>query len=324
MIGIVESPSDKRPRRRRRIRRALRPLRHWLVVQLFLFGHWLCTRISHRRAVSIGRWLGRVGYLLAHGERKKTLRHLEMAFGHELSAEDRERIAREVFQSIGMNTIEAMNSMAWTDGDYRARVDFEGLEHAEAALTPGKGSIYMTAHFGNWELMPQSYLAKTGIAVGVIMQDTRIPKLTELIRSMRANKGNIIFSANDSAIRYLRALRKGGVIAMLADQDTKKQSGTHVKFFGLPALTPTGGPFLAKKSGASILPLFIRRRRDDPTRHVFRCHPPIFSDPALSDEEDVHRMLQAYTSILEQEVRENPGQWVWMHERWRHQPKGQS
>lgn len=302
------------------MRRALRPARHWLLVRLFVFANWFCSRLSHRLAVRLGRWLGRVGYCLAWGERRKALRHLEMAFGLALSSADRRRTARQVFETLGMNALEAFNSSSWSNEEFLRYVEFEGLEHAEAALAPGKGSLYITAHFGNWELMPMAYLARTGVPVGVIMQDTRIPQLTELIKQLRGGRGNAIFSANDSALRYLRVLKRGGVISMLADQDSKKLSGIHVNFFGRPALTPSGGPFLARKSGASILPLFIRRRADDPELHVFRIHPPIFPDLSLEEEADVRRMLQAYTSILEQEIRENPGQWVWMHERWRHQP----
>lgn len=249
------------------------------------------------------------------------MRHLELAYGDALSEIERSRIVREVFQTIGMNALEAFNSAAWSDDDFRARVEFIGGEHAEAALAPGKGSIYMTGHFGNWELMPMSYLAHSGLSVGAIMQRTRVPELDALIRKLRGGPGTTIFMADDPGIRFVRMLKKGGVLSMLADQDSKKVNSTHVTFFGRPARTPTGGPFLARKTGASILPLFIHRRSDDPTRHVFRFHPPIFPDASLSEEEDVRRMLQIYTSALEQEVREHPGQWMWLHERWRHQPK---
>ncbi len=107
---------------------------------------------------------------------------------------------------------------------------------------------------------------------------------------------------------------------MLGDVDSKHLPSVHVDFFRHPARTPVGPAFLARKTGASILPLFMRRRTDDPRHHVFRFHPPIFPDASLSEEDDIERMLRAFNECLEAEIVENPGQWAWMHRRWRHPP----
>ncbi len=94
---------------------------------------------------------------------------------------------------------------------------------------------------------------------------------------------------------------------MLGDVDSKHLPSVHVDFFRHPARTPVGPAFLARKTGASILPLFMRRRTDDPRHHVFRFHPPIFPDASLSEEDDIERMLRAFNECLEAEIVENPG-----------------
>jgi KDO2-lipid IV(A) lauroyltransferase len=83
-----------------------------------------------------------------------------------------------------------------------------------------------------------------------------------------------------------------------------------------------GPALLARKTGAPLLPAFVRRLPEDPTHHVLQCHPAILPDPALDEATDLLRMTQAFTDLLEAEIRADPGQWMWMHERWKHRPKG--
>jgi KDO2-lipid IV(A) lauroyltransferase len=106
---------------------------------------------------------------------------------------------------------------------------------------------------------------------------------------------------------------------MLADQDTLKVRGTFVEFFERPAFTALGPAFLARKTSAPILPVFLRRRSEDPTLHRLIVRQPIERNLALEEEEDIHRMLQLLTDEIEREIRRDPRAWVWMHDRWRQQ-----
>lgn len=313
------SPSQKK-RKKKKLRKRLRPIRHWLTGRGLHLLHWICTRLTHRGALTFGSTLGRIGYFLARGERKKTLRHLEMAFGNEMTAERREAISRELFRNLGMNAAEALLSTRWSDDEVRRVTEATGAENVRAHQQAGQGAVYVTGHFGNWELMIRACACHLGVHPGIIVRESQNPHVDQFMAEMRANKKNPIFSTNDSALKYIRALKKGSIIGMLADQDTKYLSSIHVNYFGRPALTPAGPAFLARRTGVPIIPIFMHRRDDHPTRHVFRVYPPIIPDPALGEQEDTRRMLQEFTSALEGEVRERPAQWVWMHERWRHTP----
>lgn len=220
-----------------------------------------------------------------------------------------------------MTITEAFNSASWPEDYFRRAVAMEAKEYWNEATAPGKGVILVTAHFGNWELMPPGFLNGTGVAAGIIMRAMRAPGVTELVRAMRGRRGNPIYLSSEPAIGLMRQLKRGGVISLLADQDTLRLRGTHVDFFDRPALTPVAPAFLARKTGASMLPIFIHRCEDNPKRHVMRVHPPIFSDSESDEDGDIRRMLQEYTARLEGEVRERPGHWAWMHERWKHAPE---
>jgi len=311
----------KKSKVRRRLRKMLRPLRQGLLIAGFRLLLGVCRLLPHGAVLRLGRALGALGYHCARKERNQALANLEAAFDRELTDSQRRDFTRQVFQSLAMGVLETLNATTWSKEDYLDAVQFEGDEHWKAALAPGKGSLFLTGHFGNWELMPPAFYHHSGIVAGAVMRDFRNAALTRRVRAIRGFHGNPIFSTEAPAVGLVRMIKKGGVISMLGDQDTQHVRAIHVDFFGRPALTPLGPAYLARRTGASILPLFIRRRRDDPRRHLFRFHPPIFPDPSLPEDQDVRRMLQAFTDALEQEVRSEPGQWVWIHERWRHQPK---
>lgn len=98
---------------------------------------------------------------------------------------------------------------------------------------------------------------------------------------------------------------------MLIDQDTKVD-GVWVPFFGRPAFTPVGAAKIALRQKTEVIPTFVERRPDG--SHLVRIHPP------LDLPEDPREATAVMTRAIEEQVRRQPEQWVWMHRRWRRQP----
>lgn len=276
--------------------------------------------MTHEQALAWGRRAGRLLRRMPWKERGILRENLERAFGAELDVERCEAIEIAVFENLGMLAFEAAHSANWSAEDFRAKVSFEGDEHWRAALERGRGMIFVTAHLGNWELMHPAFTCHSGVATGIISRDVTNPELNPKIAAFRARMGNPVFSNEQSAVGYLRLLRRGGVLAMLADQDSKRIRCEFVKFFGRPASAPIGPGFLSRKCGAPIVPVYARRLTSDPTRHRMKFYPPIYPDPGLDEETDAWRMIQAVSERLEKEIREVPDQWVWLHDRWRRHP----
>lgn len=310
----------KPPRMSRRIRAATRPARHAVMgVGLTLLLKWVGL-MSHRTALGVGRVAGRLVGLFAGKSKAVIRKNLDLAFGDSISPQRKREIESGVFESIGMLAFEAAHSVRWTPADYESRISLEGESNWREGMKAGKGIIMLTGHLGNWELMHPSFLCHTGIAAAIISRDVSNPELNERMTALRGRMGNPIFSSDQSAISYMRVLRKGGALAMLADQDSTEVRCDFIDFFGRPAATPVGPGFLARKSGAALVPVYIHREKNRPTHHVMRFYPPIFADPSLEEDEDVRRMIRAGAECLEQEIRESPEQWAWLHDRWRHQP----
>ncbi|MBI5233548.1 MAG: hypothetical protein HY880_04265, partial [Deltaproteobacteria bacterium] len=108
----------------------------------------------------VGRFVGRLAYLLDSRHRKTAIENLDRAFGNTISAEDKKNTTRQVFENIGMTLLESLRIPWLRPHDLDGYVRFEGIRNLENALSRKKGVIFYTAHFGNWELMAASMALK--------------------------------------------------------------------------------------------------------------------------------------------------------------------
>jgi KDO2-lipid IV(A) lauroyltransferase len=230
------------------------------------------------------------------------------------------RLARGVFETLGMSVIEGLHATGWGWEDFRRQIRFKTIEKVEAALERGRGLIFVSGHMGNWELLLRGYHAHTGRPIAGFMTQQRNERLNQWLKETRQIPGVEILIAEETRSAVIRHLRKGEAIAVLADQDSSRYRGVFVNFFGRPTYTPVGPARLAQRTGAVILPVVIVREEGDPTRHVIEVGPAIEARSEADGEEELIRITQAYTRFLEEAIRKNPTQWAWIHDRWRHRP----
>jgi KDO2-lipid IV(A) lauroyltransferase len=110
----------------------------------------------------------------------------------------------------------------------------------------------------------------------------------------------------------LEVLRAGGRVGILIDQRVQPREGIAVPFFGHPALTT---PVLARvslRTGAPVVPVALYPVRGG--RYRFAARPPVF--PEGEGEEAVAALTRRYLAVAEEQIREHPEMWLWMHRRW--------
>lgn len=271
----------------------------------------LMNALPRRRALSVGGWIGGLAYLAARGPRRRALSNLALAYGEAQPRRQTRRLGRTVFRELGRNVVDVARLSRVTAENVDVLVRADGLSHLESAYGDGKGVVAVSAHLGNFELMG-AYLALKGFAVTVVAAPLYDARLDALLLENRVRSGLEVVPRDRATTAILRALRKGHVVGLLVDQDTRG-AGVAVPFFGHPARTPTGPAVLADRTGAPIVPMAIRRLPDD--THLLTVRPPI--RPAGRTSEDVEKTTRAYTRELERFIRKAPTQWVWMHDRWK-------
>jgi KDO2-lipid IV(A) lauroyltransferase len=288
------------------------------LLRLFLWAGLIGFRsilrwIPWNTGLSLAGGMGAAAYFLLVKERRKALHHLQLALGGERSSEDRQRIALESFRNLGRTFFEVLNLDRLTRDDIDRLVKIEGEEALKTAAAGGRGVLFVTAHIGNWELMGRVVSMHYPLAVmAAPIYDRRVEKIMIGIRAAHGIE-TLVRDSPGALKRLIAMLRRGGVVGLLIDQDTKTD-GVFVPFFHQEAFTPTGPASLAIRTGASVVVGFIIREGRE--RHRIIIHGPLDISSTGQTERDVWNQTARFTKMIEEQVRKTPEQWIWMHRRW--------
>lgn len=260
---------------------------------------------------------GAVG-LVVYGVSKRRVvayRNLRAAFPEREPGELR-HIARRSARSLALSFFELLRAPEMDAAYGQEHVAVVGREHLEAAFGKGKGVIFLSGHFGNWEMLGLAG-GFFGYPIVALARVQKHPKSDEYLNRIRSSNGAQIIRKGIAVREVVRALREGKIVGMVGDQDGGKK-GVFVDFFGRSASTATGAATFALRTGATILPIFIFREQG--LKHRIEIEPPLQPLAGVSEEEVERDLLQRYAKILEEKIRKSPEQWLWAHRRWKSSP----
>lgn len=278
---------------------------------------WVFQRLPTGLVSAIGRGAGRLWYLFDVPHRRVAHENLRQAFGDELSAAARARIVRAVFRNVAETAVEFLTFPRMrTFEDVLEYGTLEHFDRLEDAVAEGKGVIILAAHFGNWELTAAGAAIK-GMPVFAVARPLNMPRVNDAITAIRESSGLKMIQRRTGAIAALRAVRRGGVLGILADQNTRKDN-VFVEFFGRPAATTPAPAFLALKTGAPVIPVYTMRVGPRSFRTI--VYPRLQLVDTGNLEHDVLVNTQLCARELERMVRAHPENWFWIHRRWKTQP----
>jgi Kdo2-lipid IVA lauroyltransferase/acyltransferase len=259
-------------------------------------------------------------YLFHVRLRRVGMRNLELAFPEKSEAE-RRRILRGEFTSLGRQLAEVCQFPKYTRENVDEVVVYDGLENYEQAYARGKGVLFLTAHFGAWELSAFAH-SLHGQWLHIVMRPMDNPYLDCLIQSYRTMHGNKTVAKDDFVRGLLAAMKAGEAVGILMDTNMTPPQGVFVNFFGIPACTASGLARIALKTDAAVVPGFTiwdeslgkYRLRFDPALELIRTG---------DLESDIVANTQLFTKVIEDYVRKYPEQWLWVHRRWKTRPEGE-
>jgi KDO2-lipid IV(A) lauroyltransferase len=248
------------------------------------------------------------------------MRNLAMALP-ERSRREHAKILRGEFTSLGRQLAEVCQFPRYTLENVGRVVVYDGFENYERALARGKGVLFLTAHFGGWELSAFVH-SLHGHAMHVVVRDLDNVYLDRLIQSYRSMHGNTTVNKDNFVRGLLAAMQAGEVVGILMDTNMTPPQGVFVNFFGIPACTAAGLARIALRTDAAVVPSFTIW---DPTLRKYRLRfdPPLTLVRTGNDEADIVANTQLFTKIIEDYVRHYPDQWLWVHRRWKTRPPGE-
>jgi len=269
--------------------------------------------------IALARVIARFGFCFPQLKRTGE-RNLQLAFPN-LSDAERRRLLLGSFENLG-RLLPIFSRFTKTKGDnLKDLIACEGLDHLRKARAAGRGVILFTGHVGAWELSSFA-LSLFGHPLSFLVRRIDNPKIETMINRARTHLGNRTIDKRSAAREMLEILRQGETLGILVDLNTLDREGIFVDFFNQPASTTFIVAKLALRTGAAVLPVFVPWDKER-GRFLLKVDPPLSIERTGNDDEDVRRLTQQYTRIVEDYVRRYPDQWLWIHRRCKTRPPGE-
>jgi KDO2-lipid IV(A) lauroyltransferase len=257
-------------------------------------------------------------FMILPRRRKIITTNLDLCFPHKTETE-RKRLARQSIHHLARG----INALIRMEDDLLqpvlADVEVVGFEHVANALKAGKGIIAFNAHYGCWE-MSSAATMKYYPKVAAIYRPLDNPILDAKIRHIRTSSGGHMIPRREALRQSLPWLRDNGILGIVVDQNFPA-GGIFVDFFGKLAATTPIVSILAHRTGAAVLPCHSRWFGDK-LKIIWEAPLALSTstDPKEANADETQRM----TKIVEGWIKEDPTQWLWMHNRWKKRPDADS
>jgi KDO2-lipid IV(A) lauroyltransferase len=267
------------------------------------------------RRLALGlAWLA---YRLDRRHRLVACDNLRQAFPERFAAADPDPQVRAVYRHFCQLLIDIIHlpRKVHLTNWYRY-VDLPDLRVLESLLW-GRPLMFVTGHFGNWELGGY-ILGRLGFTAHAVARPLDNPYIDDYLRRFREGTGGKILAKKGDFKEMQELLARGGVLATLADQDAGAR-GLFVDFFGRPASTHKVMALLSLEYGVPLLVIGVRKV-GEPLRYQIDLADVILPEDYRGRADAAKDITQRLTAALERIVSSAPEQYFWLHRRWKHQP----
>ncbi len=259
--------------------------------------------------------------------RRYAEKNLRLAFPG-MTPGERAGTFRRAVQSWGWMLAEFARFPRYTPGNIGDAIEVEEIAHYQTAAAAGKGVLFLTAHLGAWELSSFAH-SLNGYPLAYLNRPLDNPLLDRLVTRYRCLGGNRSIDRANAARAVIEELRAGRAVGFLLDQNVvegqgqgKGKGNVFADFFSVPASTTTGLARFAQKTGAPVVPGFATWN-EVRGKYVLRFEPPVELVKTGNEEADLLENTARFNRVIERAVRRHPGQWLWVHRRWRTRPPGE-
>ena len=266
----------------------------------------------------MGCLLGTLSYKLVTKRKRVARINLDIAFGDSKPDKEKRQIIKNSFIQMAVSALQSLWIVKYPNRVYQLiEEEPAGLDILRKCIERRKGIFFLTAHYGNWEIMGIYHGYQGTCKLHSIIRQLDNPYLDKMVMKLRTVSGNGVFCRNDSPLRIVRAIKSNEAVAIMMDQNTAK-GGIFVDFFGKKAATPRSLALLSHRTGAAILPLFSYPTKKGTYRIEYG--PELTLKKSDYKERDVIEWTQACEKFIEKKICDTPNPWMWVHRRWKTQP----
>jgi KDO2-lipid IV(A) lauroyltransferase len=239
--------------------------------------------------------------------------NLDLAFGNSLSSEEKEKIIFNSYKSLVFNLYEFVENQSISKENLLKKGKVENEEIILEAIKSKRKIIYITAHYGGWELALPYVALKYG-KLAVVNRKMDNPYMNSMYIEARDRNNITMLEKKVAAKGMLKAFKEKKAVALVIDQNIK--NGVEIKFFGKKAMATDSTSRLALKLDAVIIPIFcVMNDFRDYTLKVGKMIDP--SKIEFKTEDKIKELTQMQADLIEKQIKDKPELWFWQHKRWK-------
>lgn len=272
------------------------------------------SNIPYKHISRIGKVLGILVYFIDVRHRRIVRRNLKFVYP-EWPPERVKKVSKRVFQNLGITILEICQMICFSSDDILDKVKIRGQEHLLNAMHNNKGAILISAHLGNWEIVPLFWPLYFNTPITIVARKIRNKIINRWIYGLRTRFGSRVIYKDVALPEMTRTLRQGKILGILIDQGTKSSLGVKITFSNKFVTATPAASLLAMRCKIPVLPAFCTRN-DDGT-FTINIEPPLVLKRTDDLSADLKTNTQIMTDAIEKAVRKYPEQWFWVHKRWR-------
>ncbi|MCR9201266.1 MAG: lysophospholipid acyltransferase family protein [Planctomycetaceae bacterium] len=256
---------------------------------------------------------------------KVSAENIRTAFGDELGDEQIDEMVHGMWQHLARLMVEIIQiERRFRLANTTKILDFHQREECVKALLTGRPVIFLSGHFGNWEISVNT-MGHFQFPMGVVARDLDNPWLHRWFLNFRESTGNAMISKRGASTELVACLETGRNVSLLADQDAGRR-GQFVDFFGRPASTFKSIALLALQYDALIVVggswrLPPSRQQDTHWVRFEMVTEDVIDSRDFDTADAIPQLTQAFTSSLERLICRAPQQYFWVHRRWKTPPR---
>ena len=277
---------------------------------------WLLQRLPLGVQAALGRGLGRLLHLLAGGRRRVALRNVALCLP-DWDEGRRRQLVREHFQWLARSLLE--RGLLWyaPPGRLKTLIQVEG--DVGLAERSDKPVMWLVPHFVALDVAGVATQLFQGGKVASVYQAQSNTVFDAAMRSGRLRFGLAeIFARSERALPLVRAIKRGHAFFNLPDMDFGAKDAAFVPFFGVQAATLLAPARMARSLGMLVQPVVAEILPGGQGYRV-RFLPPWDDFPGDDDVAAASRMNR----WIEDQIRLNPAQYLWVHKRFKTRPAGE-
>jgi KDO2-lipid IV(A) lauroyltransferase len=292
----------------------------YLVYMIFRAFVLVVSYLPFKVNALLGRLIGKAYYLIDRSRRRFVRANIAVVFGGELDDKAKDALGRRSCETLAMNILDLLKfDRVVNPENFLQFIEIKGLSHLMKSVERGKGTVVVTGHFGNVFLLRYACYLDIPPRSAVIRKLDN-PYLERYLSSI-LNGHDVTMIRPDGALKRMhQLLLQNTVTVTLADQKAggTPRVGRHgivVDFFGIPSQTHITAPLLARRSGASVITVFVIRK--GPGSYRIEVNEPMKLVHTDDEKADLEQNTRSINRVFEQYIRKYPDQWFWLHRRWK-------